>query len=93
MSGNNEREKRAFDEPEKLKEQEEQEGIGTLTANKIVSENFKYGDFIYIYYKYLDKFHVEPKGFVDLFEYMNYNDTIIQVENALDSLRKIQNGK
>lgn len=90
MSGNNEREKRAFNEPEKLKEQE---GIGTLTANKIVSENFKYGDFIYIYYKYLDKFHVEPKGFVDLFEYMNYNDTIIQVENALDSLRKIQNGK
>lgn len=90
MSGENEREKRAYDEPEQVKK--DNGGLGVDTANRIVSETFKYGDFIYIYYKYLDKFHVEPKGFVDLFEYLNYNETISKVEGALESLRKIQNG-
>lgn len=91
MSGENEREKRAYDEPEQVKK--ETGGIGVDTANRIVDETFKYGDFTYIYYKYLDKFHVEPKGFVDLFEYLNYNETISKVESALDALRKLHDGK
>lgn len=91
MSGENEREKRAYDEPEQVKK--EQGGIGVDTANRIIDETFKYGDFTYIYYKYLDKFHLEPKGFVDLFEYLNYNETISKIEGALDSIRKLQDGK
>lgn len=30
---------------------------------------------MYTYYKYLDKFHIEPKEWKDLFEYLQFVDT------------------
>lgn len=34
----------------------------------------------YTYYRYLDKFHCIPKDIQDLFEFMDYNETISKID-------------
>lgn len=35
---------------------------------------FADGNYVFIYYRFLDKFHVEPTTWSDLFEYLHYNE-------------------
>jgi hypothetical protein len=47
-----------------------------------IKEKFVFGDMVFRYYRYLDKFHVEPKSWLDLFEYANY----IETDNSVNKL-------
>ena len=42
---------------------------------KTVNEKFNYGSFVFTYYRFLDKFHTEPKTWHELMEFSNYLDT------------------
>ena len=42
---------------------------------KTISSKFSYGGFVFTYYRFLDKFHVEPKSWQDLMEFPIYIDT------------------
>lgn len=38
---------------------------------------------MFTYYRYLDKFHQEPKEWKDLFEYLEYNSTDTEINKAI----------
>lgn len=53
-------------------------------------ESFKYGSYLYAYYSFMDKFHVEPKDWKDFLEHMEY----IRVENDIaDYIKKTASDK
>lgn len=38
---------------------------------------------MFTYYRYLDKFHCEPKEWLDLFEYLDYNATDGEISSLI----------
>lgn len=38
---------------------------------------------MFTYYRYLDKFHCEPKEWKDLFEYLEYNATESEINKVI----------
>lgn len=40
-----------------------------------VKEKFEHGRFVFTYYRFLDKFHCEPKSWAELMEFPNYMET------------------
>lgn len=46
---------------------------------------------MFTYYRYVDKFHVLPLTWEDLFEYIRYNDTETEISNCLK--RNAEEGK
>ena len=84
FSGDNERERRAFEEPEK--EDLEDKSLLSKRIEDIVKDFQKGNDFLYSYYRYLDRFHSEPLDIKNLLEFMEYEaiDTKIKtlVQNA-----------
>ena len=79
LSGNNERERRAYEEPEQIKEEKE-DYLGK-EINKIIA-SFSYGSFVYTYYAYMNKFNEEPKDWKNLFEYLEFN----KLENKIKEI-------
>lgn len=49
---------------------------------KEITSNFKYGDFTFIYYRFLDKFHTEPNSWGELFEYSDY----IEIDSKINKI-------
>ena len=45
--------------------------------------NFKDGSFVFTYYRFVDKFHVEPKSWSDLFEFLHYNETEAKIDKLV----------
>lgn len=39
---------------------------------------------VYTYYRFLDKFHVEPSTFVDLFEFLEYTATETKIQKKIN---------
>lgn len=48
----------------------------------LIKEKFKFGSYVHAYYRYLNKFHCEPKSWQDLLEFGNF----IDVENKIHKL-------
>jgi hypothetical protein len=72
-SGSSERERRAYEEePER---QNKSANVLDELVRKTVADKFNYGSFVFTYYRFLDKFHVEPKTWAELMEFSNYLDT------------------
>lgn len=40
---------------------------------------------MFIYYRYLDKFHVVPTSWLDLFEFLEYNKTDNEINKVLQA--------
>ena len=82
MSGENERERRAYEEPEEVKAKN-----STFLEIQVQEKLGEYEDgmFIYLYYKYLDKFHVEPKSWKDLFEYKRFTSLESEINSIVKS--------
>lgn len=78
-SGNSGRERRAFEEEPEEKKQTN--SIYEIDRKEAV-ESFKFGNYVFIYYKYLSKFHVEPDSWAALFEFMDY----AVVDNKIESV-------
>lgn len=47
-----------------------------------ISKDFKHGDFVFTYYRFVDKFHIEPRDWKDLLELSDY----VSVENSIHKL-------
>lgn len=47
---------------------------------------------MFTYYRYMDKFHCEPKDWKDLFEYLAYNDTDNKINKAIIADKERNNG-
>lgn len=47
---------------------------------------------MFTYYRYLDKFHQEPKEWKDLFEYLDYNSTDAEINKAIIADKERNNG-
>ena len=71
-SGSSERERRAYEE-----EPEPSKGDNFLDKliKELIKKKFVHGDFVYSYYRFLDKFHCEPKDWKDLMEFTDYMNT------------------
>lgn len=48
---------------------------------------FDGGDWLYLCYRYMDKFHCEPVEWLDLFDYMSYMEVEGKIGDFLKSLR------
>lgn len=46
-----------------------------------------------MYYRYVDRMHVEPKKLVDLFEFMHYADMDGKLERYYASMLDLNKGK
>lgn len=79
-SGNNEQERRAYEEPEP--ESRDSQSFISKQIEEIVT-NFKDGSFVFTYYRFVDKFHVEPKSWSDLFEFLHYNETEAKIDKLI----------
>lgn len=56
---------------------------------KIIKEKFKHGDFVYTYYRFLDKFHSEPKSWRELMEFTDYVSTDSTINRLIsDSVKQ-----
>lgn len=42
-------------------------------------DNFEYGSWTYVYYRYLSTFHTRPRDWTDLFEFQSYTNTEAKV--------------
>ena len=84
-SGKNERERRAYEEPEQGRAFNQD-----LISSSIekATKNFKYGDFTYTYYRFIDKMHTEPKTWGELFEFLNYLETEVKINKVIASFTK-----
>ena len=49
----------------------------------IINNNFKQGSLIMTYYRYMEKFHCEPKEWQDLFDYLDFNNTDNEINKVL----------
>lgn len=86
-TGSNEREKRAFEEPERKRRDKNKDFFSEAVSKKI--KEFKYGDLIYCYYRYLNTFHTVPIDIADLFEFTDFMDVENEVHKLIqDSLAK-----
>ena len=43
---------------------------------------------MYNYYRFMNKFHVEPKDWLELIEYQSYVDTEVSVDKLIADLTK-----
>ena len=87
LSGENERERRAYEEPE---ESIKDKSSLSIKIENIIKENYDSNAFVYTYYKYVDKFHVEPKDWRDLFEYITFDNTESLVNKVVQE--EVKNG-
>lgn len=54
-----------------------------------IKDKFRYGDVVYKYYRYLDRFHCEPKSWLDILEFSNYVYTDSAVNKLIaDTMRQ-----
>lgn len=56
-----------------------------------MSKKFDYGYFVFTYYRFLDKFHVEPKTWQELMEFTNYIDADSAVAQLIAETTKQEN--
>lgn len=56
-----------------------------------VKDKFNYGSFVFAYYRFIDKFHIEPKSWIDLIEYNNYVDTESAINKIIADLAEQEN--
>ena len=68
---NNDREKRAFEETENSGKKGKHDNYLEGKIAEITS-TFRYGYFTYLYYRFLDKFKVEPVSFDEIFESVEF---------------------
>lgn len=40
---------------------------------------------LFTYYRYLDKFHCEPRSFTDLFDFMRYTEVDTSINNLIQA--------
>ena len=85
-SSSNEREKRAYEQLEERRS----EGSSFL-SDKIreATEEFKYGDLTFLYYRFLEKFHCEPKTWGELFECLDF----VEIESKINKIISDFNSK
>ena len=55
--------------------------------SELIEGSFPHSDFLYAFYKYMDRFKQEPQSFDDLFEFMDYMKT----ENRIDEYYRSKN--
>ena len=55
---------------------------------KTVSSKFEHGSFVFTYYRFLDKFHTEPKSWLELIEFPNYLETDTSVKKIINDTMK-----
>jgi hypothetical protein len=84
-SGENERERRAYEEEPEVKDT----NTGTSRIQEIVSK-FEGGEWVYICLRYMDKFHTEPVEWLDLFNYLSYTDVEADITSYLRAIKKEQ---
>lgn len=46
-------------------------------------DNFEYGDLVYLYYSYINDFHVEPDSMAALFERSQFLDVLGKVRKRI----------
>ena len=80
LSGSNERERRAFEEPEQVKEKKT--SYLSKEIDRIIS-GYSHGSLIYTYYSYMNKFHTEPLDWKNLFEYLEFDRLENEIEYKL----------
>lgn len=51
--------------------------------NDLVRDNFEYGDLVYLYYSYINDFHVEPDSMAALFERSQFLDVLGKVRKRI----------
>ena len=51
---------------------------------------FDGGDWTYVCLRYMDKFHVEPLEWLDLFNYLSYTDVEADIAQYIRSIKKEQ---
>lgn len=84
LSGNNERERRAFEEPEKVDKED-----NSFLSKKIgeTIKGFNGGnDYLYSYYRYLDRFHTEPLDMKSLLEFMEYETIDTKIKTLVQNV-------
>ena len=79
FSDNNEREKRAYEEQS---DKPKSESAVSKKINECI-QKYPFGSFTYTYYNFLEKFHVEPKTWRDIFEYIEYSKTDTDIKECL----------
>ena len=88
---NNDREKRAFEETENPGRKGKHD---TYLEDKLaeITATFRYGYFTYLYYRFLDKFKVEPVSFDEIFEALDFlrveTETNVMITNHLKAEKK-----
>lgn len=48
---------------------------------------FRFGDFVYSYYRFVDKFHIEPKTWQELFEFTNFISVDSGIKNIFKNIK------
>lgn len=61
------------------------------SINEVLS-TFKYGNFVHSYYRFLDKFHAEPKDWADLFEYFDFCRVEGKINEIVNNMSGVKNG-
>jgi hypothetical protein len=83
LSGYDERERRAYEEPEEVDKED------TSYISKKIGEAIKEfnggNNYLYSYYRYLDRFQTEPLDWKSLFEFMEYEKTDAKIKNLVQN--------
>lgn len=86
-SGNSERERRAYEE-----EPEKRNTGKDFLSDKVenLTRKFKYGDFVFSYYRYLDRFKTEPDSMKALYEFIEYSNVDGEIQATIKELSKVE---
>ncbi len=49
---------------------------------------FEYGDFIFSYYRFIDRFHLVPKDWGELFEFFQYESIDTKIKKFINTISK-----
>lgn len=49
----------------------------------MISNKFDYGNFLFTYYRFIDRFHVEPRSWQELMEFPKYLETDTSVNKLI----------
>ena len=61
--------------------------IGSYDA-KLIQDEFDNQTYLFTYYRYMDKFHVEPRDWESLFEFLSYSDIDSKINTSINQLRE-----
>jgi hypothetical protein len=58
-----------------------------------IVDTFDGGTWLYLCLRYMDRFHTEPKCWLDLFDFLSYTSTESEIDDYLRLIKRQENNK